>query len=285
MADVLYIPSMPDVTNIVLQAVHERNIGIQDLMFSNDLCPATECVLLPATLHTIRMKVDDTFFPVLDPTHSNAPVPASPLLVALAKMENLQDLTLIREEEFYLGDQKAAHHTAKIFRAVHRASKLRRFDLQGEWETTRTSIVEFVRQHASSLRQLVFHKTWLRESDLLHWLPDSAQSHRLDTLHDVAQLTQGHLEYLRVARVAFVYGEYIYGEDKFNTYTQSQWPHFTCTTDFGPHFRLLPDATELQGEAALGDGASDHRSEEWDSEDESSGDESNANDIVDAEVA
>jgi hypothetical protein len=222
MADVLYNPSMRNVTGIVLQAVYEENIGIQDLRFLNDLCPATECVLLSDALHTLRMKVDKTFFPVLNPRHPHTAVPASPFLVALAKMKNLQDLTLIREEEYYFGNPQVASFTTKIFQVVQKVSKLRRFDLQGEWETTRPSIVEFVRQHASSLRQLLFHKTWLRESDWLDSLQGSAQGNWLATLHDVAQPTQGHLEYLEVVRVAFVSDEYINDDDQFDTYTKSQ---------------------------------------------------------------
>lgn len=103
------------------------------------------------------------------------------------------------------------------------------------------------------MRQLIFYKTLLLECDWLGFLRGSAQGDWLDTLHDLAQLTQGHLEYLRVARVAFESNEHVDDDVTFDSYTQSQWPNFTCTTDFGPHFRLLPDTTEEEDHRVLED--------------------------------
>ncbi|KAH7390780.1 hypothetical protein DE146DRAFT_766851 [Phaeosphaeria sp. MPI-PUGE-AT-0046c] len=221
-----------DAAHNVLRAANEAGICVQYVRFdipSNVQYSHPEKIryLLPSTLHTLCMPVDD---------HSLGWEGSSlgwesdeRFFKALENMDKLCDLTL-HGQMLYIDPLWGGH----LFHALRNTSTLRRLDLNGKWTLSQTNLTDFVEQHASSLQHLLFEGVWIHGD----WL---------STLHALAHLTHGHLKYLSVKHVGQSEREDLWNSwisNNFDQYSRSEWPVFTCVTDFGPKFCLIVDSDE-----------------------------------------
>lgn len=176
-----------EITNAVCAALNEAGFILQDFRVCGPFladCPKYE--LLPASLRILHLEVIEW-----DVLTTDGDVQDLSLMGALAKMPNLEDLTLILQQDYEpfkpsLNYQATREeHSEHVFRAVENAKKLRRVALEGEWAYSQASLIKFVKQHASSLRCLILYGGILNG----FWV---------ETLQGVADLTRNHLQYLSV---------------------------------------------------------------------------------------
>lgn len=231
-----------EVANTVLRALEKVGIDLQDFRTCSSFWLwSLNNRLLPETLRTLRLTVhaSDLGATFPDPQYSS-------LQAVLAKMRHLEDLSLTLNES-YSFEQSTDYHeeweedSKVLFQAIRQAPRLRRVALHGEWAYRQASLLKFVEQHSSSLRCFILYGGILNG----HWL---------QTLHEIAELTRDTLEYLSVTFVYHIQQNGLIGIEKFERYTESGWPHFTCTTNFGPTFRLLPDSNDEDGNIMEGTG-------------------------------
>lgn len=181
-----YITEGFEVANTVLTVLRKAGIHVQDFRVCSTFeLSSFQRSLLPGALHTLRLTVRDTDCRT-----------ASPLMVALASMTNLENFALVlhrldpSEPVFepssdYPQDLSWERETKAVFRAVENTQKLRCVALEGEWAYTQASLLAFVEQHASSLRCLILYGRILNA----YWIP---------TLHGIADLTNDSLDFLSV---------------------------------------------------------------------------------------
>lgn len=146
-------------------------------------------------------------------------------------MPNLQYLALGKTSRWV----RAGNEWAKqLFETLRMATKLHRIDLKGDWILSSRILVEFVEQHMGTLRCLSLHGCFMEG----RWLA---------TLHSLADLLRDNFEYFRLLNpYQIVSGVAARATEDFNTCHRSQWPEFTCITDFGPELRLLPDPNKAE---------------------------------------
>lgn len=219
----LYKHTKEEPTLDVLQALQHAKNSLEELRLSYVPCPHIEYRLFPETLRTLCM-------PVWGEHVENG---EEGFFEALANMELLQDVTLIWDPEDHCSDEYTdLSWTDNIFQALKKPSNLRRFRLEGSWYISHGSLSRFIEHHSSSRCRLILIEICLVEGE---WL---------SVLHDVVLFTRSRLEYLRATDVRLPSEPSHWDEvqETFDTYTESQWPHFTYDTNFGPHFRLIPDS-------------------------------------------
>lgn len=96
----------------------------------------------------------------------------------------------MNEDGRWINDSRYAtliERTTGIFHATSGA-KPRRFALEGDCSVSQTHLLQFVKQHASTLRCLILYGSVI-------------DSHWISALHAVADATRGRLEY-----ISFLFG-------------------------------------------------------------------------------
>lgn len=214
----------------VLKVLSGIEVQIQELRISE--CggsrPETLCCLLPKTLHTLHLTVNWDYNGSRCGEGGRKGDFAKVFFRALQNMPNLQYLALGKHSGIV-----GIRWTVQLFKALHAASKLHRIDLKGSWMLSSSLLIDFVKQHMDTLLCLVLNGCCMEG----HWLP---------TLHSLADVFRDRLEYFSLLNPYYTDGSHWARQiEDFKTCPRSQGPDFTCTTDFGPGFRLLPGSDEV----------------------------------------
>jgi hypothetical protein len=184
---------------------------------------------------------------------------AGPFLKALEEMKGLEklainlDMDILRaiHDDYYSGFEDIA---VFLFKALEKATNLRDVTLEGDWELTETSIVAFVKRHASSLRHLTLYNCILSHS----WIR---------VLRAIADLTRDQLEHLSVIYPLYVTSEDTVVDEDYSDIFVCEWPQFSCIMHIGPYVFLKDDTNARGGIAGSTDAENANGVEEDEYED------------------
>jgi hypothetical protein len=156
----------------------------------------------------------------------------SPFLDALRNLAKLEDLTLTLNSEpvgFYYHDEGKERMVENLFRTIKDAP-IRRLVLEGDWVLSESQLVDFVRDHVSTLQCLVLYGSILNGD----WTR---------ALHDIANMTRDTLQYISV-RFSQRVDEDNRVVDEVMMDDSSEARVFSCAVDFSTYQRLLSDSEE-----------------------------------------
>lgn len=219
---------------VVSEALDKAGTLIQDLELSATHQSFGKCHYFSASLRILTLTIEfDDFIEARWGAGEESF--GSPYEAALSNTKHLENLEITLQGYGWITTPSESAYTkgpaASLLQALQNASQLRRLNLSGPWMFWQATFSAFIQRHSTNLGHLFLDGVTIGGS----WP---------EMLHDIAEATRDRLEYLAILNPSSGQPGQVPVLEDFKKYSKSQWPDFSCETDFRSSGHLLSELSE-----------------------------------------